>query len=250
MMLQTFSALLLAHVLADYVFQTNRMVVNKRQPMVLGVHVLIVALSAALLTGAHPGRPDALLAIGFLAGLHLVTDLVKLRFGDEIGPYLADQAVHLLTLLVIAAMVPALWAEGFWPAILPDPLGQWAPVAMAIAGGFIFAVRAGGFAMGKLLRPYQSVWGTDKVLEAQPAGLEGASQRIGELERGLAFLLILAGHPTGVAFLIAAKSLLRFNASSSDRRIAEYVIIGTLSSVGWAMITGFLTLELVNALQP
>lgn len=45
-MIETFAALLFAHVLADFVFQTNWITDNKRRPQVLLLHALIVLFTA------------------------------------------------------------------------------------------------------------------------------------------------------------------------------------------------------------
>ncbi|MFV0358959.1 DUF3307 domain-containing protein [Tropicimonas sp.] len=246
-MSETLAALLLAHVLADFVFQTGWIVANKRRPAALLLHMLIVFLTAIAALGLWVPVVQWALPLGALALTHLVTDAIKARLGDGPGPYVADQAVHLLTLLLIAAWRPDLWSLGHWPGLLPDPLDPWLPVAMAWSAGMILAVRAGGFAIVKLLAPYRSYWVRSRVLSG---GLNDAGRLIGELERGLTFVLVVAGHPTGVAFLIAAKSLLRFNATRDDRRIAEYVIIGTLASVGWSLLVAFGIQGLVSQLLP
>ena len=69
---------------------------------------------------------------------------------------------------------------------------------------------------------------------------------IGLLERALIFLMVLAGQPAGIGFLIAAKSVLRFDTASKDQRASEYVIIGTLASFGWALLVSFATLSLIT----
>jgi len=53
-------------------------------------------------------------------------------------------------------------------------------------------------------------------------------------------------------YLIAAKSLLRFNelARDQDRRVSEYVIIGTLASFAWGLTTAFATRLVLAALSP
>jgi hypothetical protein len=48
-----------------------------------------------------------------------------------------------------------------------------------------------------------------------------------------------------VAFLIAAKSILRFGTVQKDRAASEYVIVGTLASVGWSMVTAAILLALL-----
>jgi hypothetical protein len=54
----------------------------------------------------------------------------------------------------------------------------------------------------------------------------------------------------GVGFLVAAKSILRFGTATRDQRTAEYVIIGTLASFGWAILASYATLALINLLPP
>ena len=56
-------------------------------------------------------------------------------------------------------------------------------------------------------------------------------------------MLVLADQPDGIGFLIAAKSILRFDELQDDRRPprSEYVIIGTLASFAWAIATAAAT---------
>jgi hypothetical protein len=113
---------------------------------------------------------------------------------------------------------------------------------MAIAAGAIIATQAGGYAIGLLVRPF----GRSFRAEGLPRG----GQLIGLLERGLIYFFILVGQPTAVGFLIAAKSVLRFDASKRKQKAAEYVIIGTLASFGWAVICAYATLALLQSLPP
>jgi hypothetical protein len=61
-------------------------------------------------------------------------------------------------------------------------------------------------------------------------GLANGGKWIGQLERALIFLFIFAGQPEGIGFLVAAKSLLRFEQARQQQLMAEYVLIGTLLS--------------------
>ena len=56
-------------------------------------------------------------------------------------------------------------------------------------------------------------------------------------------LLVLAGELTAIGFLVAAKSILRFGdiQGAEERKLTEYVIIGTFMSFGWAMLTALAT---------
>ena len=232
-MIETFAALLFAHVLADFVLQTNWIVENKRKPHVLLLHGVIVLVTLQLAMGSVTAWP--LLA---LAGAHLAIDAIKSYAPHKNGiwPFLADQAAHVGTLIATATLFPTLWVEGYWASI------TWIPAAMVVFAGLVISVRAGAFAIGFLMAP----WATADL----PKGLENGGQLIGILERGLIFLLLMVGQPTGVGFLIAAKSVLRFDTTAKDQSAGEYVIIGTLASFGWALVCGYGTLALLAALPP
>lgn len=231
-MIETFAALLLAHALADFVFQTARIVANKRRFPVLVLHGAIVLATAQAATG----RIDAweLLA---LALVHMAIDAAKTQLAAPGLPaFLADQGAHLLSLAGLAWLRPDLVAGGFWgdvPAL---------PALMAYLAGVIVTIRAGGFAVGELMRDYQHA--------SLPEGLPNGGRMIGLLERAMIFLLVLVGQPAGIGFLIAAKSILRFDTASKNQHASEYVIIGTLASFAWALAGGYATLWLASALPP
>lgn len=233
-MTETLAALLLAHVLADFVFQTNWMVANKRRPEGLALHGLVVLATAVAATGTVD------LGLLWLTILHIAIDAIKARMHRGLGPFLLDQAVHLATIAALALWQPTIWAQGLWA-------NQTAlPALMLLAAGAILATRAGGFAVGHLMQPFAAKLPADVTAESLP----GAGRVIGLLERGLIFALILLGQPAGVGLLIAAKSILRFGALKDDRALSEYVIIGTLASFAWAILVGFATLSGLTALPP
>ncbi|GAL62058.1 hypothetical protein JCM19300_804 [Algibacter lectus] len=79
--------------------------------------------------------------------------------------------------------------------------------------------------------------------------LENAGAFIGILERLFVFALIITQHWEGIGFIIAAKSVLRFSdlSKAKDRKLTEYILIGTLLSFGLAVIFG-VTYEYVLSL--
>lgn len=233
-MTETLAALLFAHALADFVFQTRWMVENKRRPEGLVLHGLVVLATAVAATGAlDPG-------LLWLAALHIAIDAIKARLGPGLAPFLADQAAHLASIGALALWRPGLWAGGLWAEVTA------LPALMLLAAGAILATRAGGFAVGLLMQPLAERLPPEVTAESLP----GAGRVIGLLERGLIFVLVLIGQPQGVGFLIAAKSILRYGALKDDRALSEYVIIGTLASFGWALVVSFLTLQGLDHLPP
>ena len=233
-MTETLAALLLAHVLADFVFQTNWMVANKQRPEGLALHGLVVLATAVAATGTIS------LGLLWLTALHVGIDAVKARAKRALGPFLLDQAAHLATIAALALWQPMIWAQGLWAGL------TFLPTVMLLAAGAIMATRMGGFAVGLLMEPFAARLPTDVTAESLP----GAGRVIGLLERGLIFALILLGQPAGVGLLIAAKSILRFGALKDDRALSEYVIIGTLASFAWAILVGYATLSGLTALPP
>jgi hypothetical protein len=90
-------------------------------------------------------------------------------------------------------------------------------------------VRVGDFVLQMLMGRFKL------AAEDKPdAGLPAGGAYIGVLERGLIFLFVMIGQFAAIGFLIAAKSVLRFQAMR-ERAASEYVIIGTMASFGWAI---------------
>ena len=235
-MIETFIALLFAHVLADFVFQSDWIAQGKQKrhlgalaahtAWVLGLTVLIV------------GSPDPL-ALGLICALtatHLLIDLAKSFFTPSLTAFLTDQGAHLVTLIAAAYFFPDLWAQGLWASI------SWLPGLLAVATGFLLATRAGEFVMQFLMAQFD--------LSALPKGLANGGKLIGRLERGIIYVFVMVGEPAGIGFLIAAKSVLRFDTTREDQRASEYVIIGTLASFGWAMAVAWSALAMVSRVAP
>jgi hypothetical protein len=229
-MIETLTALLFAHILADFVLQNRWMVENKARVAGLLAHGAVVLGTAGLALGGLP------VAVLWLTAMHLLTDYAKTRARQGLAAFAADQAAHLAVIAALLLWQPDLWRAGVWPGRADMAL----PV-MALVGGAILATRAGGFAIGFLMAPFAA---------ASPDGLAQGGRVIGLLERGLIFAMILLGQPEGVGLLIAAKSILRFGAVKDDRAASEYVIIGTLASFGWAMIVAHGTIALTSLLPP
>jgi hypothetical protein len=61
---------------------------------------------------------------------------------------------------------------------------------------------------------------------------------IGDLERIVLTIVVAAGSYAALAFLVAAKSVVRFDEFENNRDFAEYFIIGSLSSVLVALCAG------------
>ncbi|MEL6570301.1 MAG: DUF3307 domain-containing protein [Pseudomonadota bacterium] len=224
-MIETLTALVFAHVLADFALQTDWIAENKKRAAVLALHTGIVFITLVVVTGS-----TALIPLIILSAAHLIIDAVKgvLTKAASLRAFLIDQAAHLLSVIAIAIFFPMLWSGGLWAGY------DWLLPIMATLTGLILTTMAGGYAVGMLMAPLAA--------PTLPDGLKRGGTVIGLLERGLVFLLVFFGHAGAIGFLIAAKSVLRFNATSNEQSASEYVIIGTLASFGWALAVSFATL--------
>jgi hypothetical protein len=102
--------------------------------------------------------------------------------------------------------------------------------------GTLAAVFAGGLVTGLILRRFSS------VTAGRAQAVLGAGNLLGWLERLLYFSFLLAGQPTAAAFALTAKSAARFPALQRDEEgLAEYYLIGSLSSLVIAVATALLT---------
>ncbi|SLN23054.1 hypothetical protein PSA7680_00946 [Pseudoruegeria aquimaris] len=232
-MTATFLALLLGHLVADFLLQSGWMVRHKRRIDVLMMHAALVLICTLVATGqlAHPTVIAVALA-------HLLIDFVKVRLPRQgLRTFTLDQAAHLATLVIATRLAPDLWATGIW-ADTPEQVLS----LMALACGAILSIVVGGYVVGLLCAPYLAAVPDD--------GLPGAGRIIGLLERGLIFILVLTGQLGSIALLIGAKSILRFSTVAADRKASEYVIIGTLASFGWALVLALATGGLLDLLPP
>ncbi|WP_296020806.1 DUF3307 domain-containing protein [uncultured Agrobacterium sp.] len=244
-MIFTFTALLAAHLLADFILQTEWLVARKGKLKYLSLHVLLVAIAAALAIGAQ--TLVAAFAIGVIAVTHLALDYVKLHYlGNKLLAFALDQFGHLVVVLGIAFFIPTLMTKGWWAALPGDAqLAYYA--GLTLVSGLIVAVPLGGILIKKLVEglpspppPAQGVTASTSIV-----GMAKGGQYIGWLERGLTFLFVLTGRYEAVGFLLTAKSILRFGdiRDSNDRHIQEYIIIGTMLSFGWGFVAAVLTVK-------
>ena len=110
-------------------------------------------------------------------------------------------------------------------------------VLIIISAGLYLSTYVGGLIIRRVTHRFTEEIGKDSE------GLKDGGKYIGYLERALILLFMLIGEPSGVGFLIAAKSILRFGEirDTSQRKMSEYIIIGTFLSFGWGLLIAILT---------
>lgn len=135
---------------------------------------------------------------------------------------------HVLAFLLPAVLPAALGSLSFFSRIGPRYNVAWIAGVTAALALWTWATLL-TVSVVELVRP-------DQVEEAiRP--MFGAGEVIGLLERYLAFALVLFGGLAAIGFVIAAKAAVRYP-QFKKREFAEYFLIGTLTSVGVALLAG------------
>lgn len=229
--------LLLAHIIGDFFLQPEKWVQDKesktwKSPF-LYLHVLVHFSLILILLWDVTLWKIALI----LAGSHLIIDLIKLIFQNkktEALWFTADQIVHIVVIVYV-------W-QLFWGGIELLPVDEqfW-----IILTGLLFITYPASMLIQKLM----SHW-NDQIVTENSGSLTGAGQYIGILERLFTFAAVLTGYLQIIGFLLAAKSVFRFSdlTRSKDRKLTEYILVGTLLSFLIAIAAGlvvsyFITFE-------
>jgi hypothetical protein len=246
-----FVPLYFAHLLSDFVLQTNASVQDKKRIPRLIKHGLITGILSYLFLGLISCWQVPL----GIAVSHTLLDAWKMRSqkGTRLSRFVIDQFGHILILGVFA------WAAGY--SFADDPrLGQvlfgrgyW--ILLSFLAGAITSIYVGSFLVElsfESLRitgpPGQAQDPSRAKQDLLDEGIAEGGRVIGYLERGLIFLFILADYPAGIGFLVAAKSIFRFGelTDSSRRSRAEYIIIGTLLSILIGSAISYLTAAIIQ----
>ena len=222
--------LLLAHLLGDFLLQPNSWVLDKEnkkhKSIYLYIHTLLHGILAWILVGEINFGWFALA----LALAHGFIDFLKLQFQKRKTKrnwFIIDQILHLISILILVSLYQNLiidftiFDNQFWILIT----------------GILFLTKPTSIIIKNII----SIW-TPESNNKNDNSLENAGNYIGILERLFVFSFIITGHFEAIGFLLAAKSIFRFGdlKEAKDRKLTEYVLIGTLLSFGTALFTGFL----------
>jgi len=232
-----FIKLLLAHLLGDFIWQPNSWVahkeIKKHKSIYLYVHIFLHGVLAAILAGEISFIPYAFL----IAITHGIVDLIKLNFQKDTTKrtwFVVDQIAHVLILAGVVLLYQNTVIVPFW---INNEF--W-----ILLTGFLLVTKPSSIFIKTII----SIWSPESQDSHKDNSLASAGNYIGILERLLVVLFILTAHFEAVGFLLAAKSIFRFGdlKEAKDRKLTEYVMIGTLISFGIAIGIGFILQALLQ----
>tara|TARA_R110002051_G_scaffold150258_1_gene222873 strand:+ start:1910 stop:2608 length:699 start_codon:yes stop_codon:yes gene_type:complete len=225
-----FLKLILAHLIGDFILQPNKWIIdketNKLKSKYLYIHVFLHFLvTMVLLWDLSYWKVAVVILIS-----HYVIDALKLlttpKFKNKSIPFFLDQLLH----------VAVIYACAYYGDLVDHTWKIITEIDLALVTAFVFLSFPTAISVGKLLE------GMAKHIEMDHESLPNAGMYIGIIERFFVLTFILLGHWEVIGFLIAAKSVFRFNdlKESNSRELTEYILIGTLLSFGVAILVGIL----------
>ncbi|AHF15076.1 DUF3307 domain-containing protein [Niabella soli] len=237
-----FIKLLLAHLLGDFVLQPTSWVEEKERKRYKSPKLYLHALIHFGLILLVTMDPQYLLPAVVITLSHLLIDAAKLQFQNKKNQrilFIADQVLHLAVLAAAAYL-----ATPTQPASSLS-ITQWNSF-LIIATGVAFLTTP----VSVIVRIVLSKWAPATAIRTdviETKSLQHAGMMIGYLERILVLIFILQGQWSAIGFLVTAKSVFRFSdlKMGQDRKLTEYILIGTLLSFGIAIVTGILVTKLL-----
>lgn len=230
--------LLLAHFIGDFVLQPQKWIQDKEEKKFKSVYLYLhAALHAFLMVLFLNFEAKYILPVVFISLSHLVIDGVKLLKPIKNVRYLffIDQFLHIAILY---------WFYSGWSLTF-----NLAPYLTEKHLLFLLAILLLTSVTSIVLKIVFSLWEKDiKELQKKDGSLLNAGRYIGMLERLFVFIFIIMDQWEAIGFLLAAKSVFRFGdlTKASDRKLTEYILIGTFLSFGIAIVIGIVFLELTQ----
>ena len=245
----SFLALYLAHLLTDFVFESDRLVAGKRNSAALAYveHGGIHLLSAALLLGlASPMLVRSLDFYEVIIGLtlvHLVFDWGKLSLvrlttkAEGTLAFVAGQLVYVFPVCVAAAIIAKTPLHELMAGLTRVQFHAEQTLLLLVV--YIGVIFGGGHFVRLVTKPLLR---GDLGLAGQTTEeLQNAGMYIGWLERFLILTSLLLQSPATVGLILTAKSIARYPEFKS-KRFAEYFLIGTLLSISIGIVGGLVLL--------
>lgn len=250
-----FWLLLLAHGLADFLFQTDAISSAKCKNQwhgyaYHGLGVLLCTLAAINFFG----WVNALLAAFLITAVHLSLDwlknmgrsvhsrIVRRTLRPGVPGFILDQALHIVTLLwvwyIFEIPADAAITKFYSDALAPMAQFPWVLENVVPVLAVYVLVALGGAVLVRM--SLDQLFPDGKLRGETPAG-----KYIGILERALIITLAATGNISAIGFVFTAKSIARFNEIAENRQFAEYYLIGTLISFFLALAAGLALAKLI-----
>jgi hypothetical protein len=145
---------------------------------------------------------------------------------DKGTVYALDQVLHIVTILIVSTICinnRFVYTIDVFRDMDLDILNQWLRIALMILI-LLKPVNVTFKKMFSTVRPVMEEQG-------QFLGERSVGKIIGNLERLLMMLLLIAGQYGAIGLVFTGKSITRYNKITEDKAFGEYYLLGTLYSI-------------------
>ncbi len=223
--------LLIAHIIGDFVLQPDSWVehkkLHKHKSKFLYFHGIVHFIALLVILQFNWSYLPYFILIVIS---HLIIDLIKINLEGKMNSqfsFALDQILH-IAILSIVVYLNHPYVIDFGKIYSEENLFLVLMLLLVIPVSSI------------VMKMMMSKWKLEE--DNSEDSLQNAGAYIGILERLFVFSFIVLNQWGAIGFLIAAKSVFRFGdlSRAKNRKLTEYVLIGTLTSFGLAISLGLL----------
>ncbi len=218
--------LVLSHLITDFIVQPGSWVEDRNANHFSSKKLYLHGLTTAMLAWIMIGWKYWLVAIVILI-THTLIDGWKSYQKPSVKYFIIDQLFHLLIIIGCWYFTFINWGDVKMTVTeLNTQPNFWKTIT-----AFIFLTSPSGFLIGQLTQQWR-----DKIADAE--SLANAGTWIGIIERIIILIFVIYNQYSAIGLLIAAKGIIRFSEKDRPEIKTEYLVIGTLMSMGLAILTG------------
>lgn len=225
--------LIAAHAMADFILQPDSWVKKRMEDKIKSQYLYFHIIITGILTYLAFGSWGTILLPVIITVSHFALDLSKSYIKkDNTAIFLIDQALHLLVIIIC-------WLAytGQFHTLYNNFIYQYNETqTVLLVTAYLLITIPFSIIIAKLTNKwYTDVYGTNG-----DDSLKNAGKWIGIIERFLVLTFTIIGQYEAIGFLLAAKSVFRFNElkDSADRKKTEYILIGTFISFAISIALG------------
>jgi hypothetical protein len=236
--------LLLAHFISDFLLQPKSWIEDKNKNKIkskyLYLHIIVTGVVVVLALGDYKLFWEV---VPVIVISHWLIDIGKLYLSrQKTSGFLLDQFLHIS--VISGVFFYAAYPDGGSKVLDSLISNYYSTKTLLIILGYVLV----SFPASVFISIFVKRWDLSSIFHSD-SNLKDAGKIIGIIERLLILTFVLFHNYEAIGFLIAAKSVFRFGElhNSGERKLTEYILVGTLLSFAIAIICGILVVYLINS---
>jgi len=230
--------LIIGHLVSDFFLQPMSWVNDRNthhfKAKKLYLHVLVHGVVSAVILAlweysyGWQQLSTVLLSTAAIMLSHYLIDIAKSYSNKGVVPFLLDQIAHIAVIIALCIYITDNQSLiAYFSALATNPKVLW------VVCGYLIILSPSAVFIRMMLERLTANFSSEGSLPL-------AGQSIGMIERVLMLSFILLDQFAWLGFLLAAKSVFRFGdlSASKDKKLTEYVMLGTLLSVSVTLFVG------------